>query len=42
MADVKDEVSIRAAPKKYGPQSRQIKDIITQFESAQQDRIANK
>ena len=35
MAGVQDEVSIRVSPKKYGSQSRPIKDLITQFESVQ-------
>ena len=38
---VKDEVSIHAVPNKYGSQYRLIKDLITHFESAQQDRISN-
>ena len=41
MSAVQYEVSIRAVPKKYGSQSRLIKDLITQFESAQQDKISN-
>ena len=42
MAVVQYEVSISVVPKKYGSQSRQIKDPTTQFETAQQDRISNK
>ena len=41
MAVIQDEVSIRIMPNKYGFQSRLIKDLITNFESAQQDRIFN-
>ena len=42
MAVIQYEVSIHAVPKKYGSQSRHIKDLISNFESAQQDRISNK
>ena len=38
---IQDEVSIHIVPKKYGSQSRLIKDLITHFESAQQDKISN-
>ena len=41
MTVVQDEVSIHTMPKKYGSQSRLIKDLVTQFESSQQDRIYN-
>ena len=41
MAVIQYEVSIRNVPNKYGSQSRLIKDLITHFESAQQDRISN-
>ena len=41
MAVIQYEVSIRIMPNKYGYQSRLIKDIITHFESAQQDGIYN-
>ena len=42
MVVIQDEVSIQVIPNKYGSQSRHIKDLITQFESAQQDTISNK
>ena len=42
MAVIQNEVSIRALPNTYGSQSQQIKDLIAQFESTQQDRISNK
>ena len=41
MSSLKDEVSIRYAPKKYGSQYRLIKDLITHFESTPKDRISN-
>ena len=42
MDAVQDELSIRAVPKKYGSQSRLVKDFVRHFESTQQDRISNK
>ena len=42
MAVVEDKLSIHAVTNKYGSQARQIKDLITQFESAQQYGISNK
>ena len=42
MADIHDEVCICAVPNKYVSCSGQIKDLVTQFESAQQDGISNK
>ena len=39
MAVIQYEVSIHAVPNKYGPQSGQIKDLISMFESNQQDRL---
>ena len=42
MAVIQFEVSIHAVYNKCGSQSRQIKDLITKFEYAQQDRISNK
>ena len=39
---IQDEVSIRAVPNKFGFQSQKIKDLISRFESAQQDMISNK
>ena len=42
MSVIQNEVSIRSVPNKYDSQSRQIKDLVTQFESAQQDRISDK
>ena len=41
MSVIQNEVSIRALPNTYGSQSQQIKDLIAQFESTQQDRISN-
>ena len=42
MAIIQDEVCIRTLPKKYGSQSRHIKDLISKFESAQKYKISNK
>ena len=42
MAVIQDEVPIRAVPNKYVSEYRQIKDLIAQFESTQQDVIFNK
>ena len=39
---IQNEVSIFAVPNKCGSQPRQTKDLITQFEYAQQDGISNK
>ena len=42
MADIQYEVSISAIPNKYVSQHLHTKELITQFEPAQQDRISNK
>ena len=42
MAMIQNEVSIHDMTNKYGSHSQQIKDLITQVESAQQYRISNK
>ena len=38
---IQDDVSIHTVTNKYGSQSRLIKNPITHFEPAQQDRISN-
>ena len=41
MAILKYGVSISAVPKKYGSRYRLINELVTHFESAQQDMISN-
>ena len=42
MAAIQDQVSIVSASFKVGVHSQNIKDLISNFESAQQDRVFNK
>ena len=42
MATIQDEVSIIYESRKFGIQYQHIKDLISKFESSQQDRISKK